>query len=510
MTLLSLLILLSAPPGDAARASDAAQVRALYEKDLAPRMVPLLSEVIHFATVAKNDKARLDQQAWLLALGKELGFVVRDAGAVTEIELAGPAGSKVLGLVVHGDVQPVDEAHWSVPPFAGVVRDGCVMGRGAADDKGPLVQALLAMSALKASGLPLTQTVRLLVGSDEESGSSDIATYLKSHIPPDLSLVLDSDFPVVVGEKAWNAIMVTTDLAERVPGERGGGPSFPYEVTQLAAGLAPSIVPDQARIVLRWRRDMPDWDVLRDRLSKKKLPVGTALRTEIAESELTVLVTGKSAHGGVNLEGGRNALVALAQLMEGELPRGGADDLLGFARLAGQDLYGTGLGLTRREPIWGRYAVNVATIKDADAAKKTLVVVTRRTPPLTGPELKAKLEGVVGDFNSRTGAHLVPSGYWDDEPLVFDAEAKIVKRLMASYARVTGHAEPPAISGGGTYAKRLPNSIAFGMWFHDKPYPGHDVDEKVPIEDLHRGVSVLIEALVDLAGKPPIDQPFKP
>jgi succinyl-diaminopimelate desuccinylase len=116
----------------------------------------------------------------------------------------------------------------------------------------------------------------------------------------------------------------------------------------------------------------------------------------------------------------------------------------------------------------------------------------------------------VADFNSRTGAHLVPSGYWDDEPLVFDPEAKIVKRLMASYARVTGHAEPPAISGGGTYAKRLPNSIAFGMWFHDKPYPGHDVDEKVPIEDLHRGVSVLIEALVDLAGKPPIEQPFRP
>ena len=68
----------------------------------------------------------------------------------------------------------------------------------------------------------------------------------------------------------------------------------------------------------------------------------------------------------------------------------------------------------------------------------------------------------------------------------------------------------PAISGGGTYAKRLPNAIAFGMWFPDKPYPGHDVDERTPIEDLRKGTHVLLEALADLAYAPPIVEPFKP
>jgi len=67
---------------------------------------------------------------------------------------------------------------------------------------------------------------------------------------------------------------------------------------------------------------------------------------------------------------------------------------------------------------------------------------------------------------------------------------------------------PPAISGGGTYAKRLPSSIAFGMWFPGKPYPGHDTDEQVPIADLHRGAHVLIEALLDLASAPPLRDPF--
>ena len=71
-------------------------------------------------------------------------------------------------------------------------------------------------------------------------------------------------------------------------------------------------------------------------------------------------------------------------------------------------------------------------------------------------------------------------------------------------------AERPSISGGGTYAKRVPNAIAFGMWFPGKPYPGHDVDEKIEIADLQKGEKVLIYALTDLATGRRIREPFKP
>ena len=104
----------------------------------------------------------------------------------------------------------------------------------------------------------------------------------------------------------------------------------------------------------------------------------------------------------------------------------------------------------------------------------------RRTPPLTGPQLKKRLEAWVAAFNKRTGAALVAGGFYDDEPLAFDPRSKLVRRLLAAYTRATGLRAAPAISGGGTYAKRMPNSIAFGMWFPGKPYPGHDVDEQVP------------------------------
>uniref|UniRef100_UPI0013D7CAAB M20/M25/M40 family metallo-hydrolase n=1 Tax=Klebsiella pneumoniae TaxID=573 RepID=UPI0013D7CAAB len=85
----------------------------------------------------------------------------------------GPAGAPVLGLAVHGDVVPVSAAEWSTPPFVAVLKDGVIQARGVADDKGPLVQALLAMKALQESGRPRTRTIRLLVGSDEETTVKD-------------------------------------------------------------------------------------------------------------------------------------------------------------------------------------------------------------------------------------------------------------------------------------------------------------------------------------------------
>jgi predicted dipeptidase len=485
-------------------AAAAPAVHRSYDQQRAALLVPMLSSALRFPTVAGNDEARLAQQAWLHQAGATLDLTVRDAGPVTEVELPGPSDAPVLGLLVHGDVQPVEEAKWTVPPFKGVVKRGFVLGRGAADDKGPLVQALLAMAALRDSGMARTHTIRLLVGSDEESTNLDIATYLKSHRPPDLSLVLDSAFPVVVGEKAWNALYLTTPLAERVS-ER----QLPYEVATLEAGLSPSIVPDEARIVLRWRSGVAAWGPLAARLHKRSLPSGIRLEVRPEGERLTVVAHGKSAHGGVNLEGGRNALVALATAMEAMLPAGGADDLLAAARAAGSDLYGGGFGLGASVPLWGHHTVNVATLKPVDGGHR-LVINLRRVPPLTAPELRAHLEQWTATFNQQTGAHLIADGFYQDEPLVFDPNSKIVKRLMAAYMRATGEVAHPTISGGGTYAKRMPNSIAFGMWFPGKPYPGHDVDEKVPVTDLQRGAHVLIEALVDLACGEPIREPFKP
>src|SRR5262245_38351072 len=470
-------------------------VRRIFHRDYSARLVPLLLEAVRFPTVEGNADAFAAQKAWLGRVAGELGFAVRDAGSVTEIELAGPSGAPVLGLVVHGDVQPVAQSEWSVPPFAGIEKDGYVWGRGSADDKGPLVQALLAVRSLRDSGVGRTHTIRLLVGSDEESNSSDMKTYLQRHRPPDLSLVLDSGFPVVVGEKAWNSLTVTADSPFAVRGSSGK----PFALVSLEAGISTSIVPSRAVAVLRWQQASLDGLPAAVAAFAGKRGDGLSLAASADGRLVTLSARGRSAHAGLNLEGGRNALVFLARSLAGHLAPSGASDLLDFAVLAGEDLYGTGLGLTTADPLWGRYAVNVATIQAADGGGLALTINLRRTPPRTGRELRAHLESVVADFNAKHSACLVPSGFYEDEPLSLDPGSEIVRRLLAAYERATGAAASPAISGGSTYAKRIPHAIAFGMWFPDKPYPGHDADERISVEDLLRGTDVLIEALVDLA-----------
>ena len=52
-------------------------------------------------------------------------------------------------LLGHTDVvpAPTDAGAWTVPPFEGVIRDGRIVGRGAADMKGELAARAAALAA---------------------------------------------------------------------------------------------------------------------------------------------------------------------------------------------------------------------------------------------------------------------------------------------------------------------------------------------------------------------------
>jgi predicted dipeptidase len=485
----------------------AGNLQRTYRDRLAAQLEPRLCELVRFQTVAGNDEARIHQARWLAAQADRLDLVHRDAGLVTEIELPGSPDAPVLGLVVHGDVQPAGETGWTVPPFQCTRKGGDIYGRGVADDKGPLVQALLALGALKADPRPRTHTVRLLVGSDEESANQDFATYLKSHKPPDLTLVLDSEFPVVVGEKAWDALTLTVSE----PYKRRGTPGASWVLIDLDAGVSPSIVPHQAVARLRWASaNRAGVERALEALCPTPVPAGYSCRAARTPEAVVLTVTGRAAHSGMNLAGGRNALVVLANILQGRVESCGAADLLEFAAIAGKDLYGGGLDLQHQHPLWGRYGVNVAMLKPAEGGGLTLTTNLRRIPPMNGKEIREHLAGVVSRFAAAKRIRIDVGGFFEDEPFAVSPEAPLVRRLMAAYERATGRQDPPAIAGGGTYAKRLPNAIAFGMWFPGLPYPGHDLDERVAVADLHKGVEVLLEALNDLAYSPPIAEPLKP
>jgi len=86
--------------------------------------------------------------------------------------LKGDGSKKAVVLMNHMDVVPADNRYWSVDPFAGVIKDGYVWGRGALDMKGMGIVELMAMLALKRQGIPLKADVIFLGVADEEAGGA--------------------------------------------------------------------------------------------------------------------------------------------------------------------------------------------------------------------------------------------------------------------------------------------------------------------------------------------------
>jgi acetylornithine deacetylase/succinyl-diaminopimelate desuccinylase-like protein len=109
--------------------------------------------------------------------------------------LKGNGSKKAVALVNHMDVVPVAPSFWSVDPFSGVVKDGYIWGRGTLDMKGQGMIQLMAMIALKRSGVPLNRDIVFIGNADEESGGSGAETFVKNHA----DLLKDVEFLMTEG-----------------------------------------------------------------------------------------------------------------------------------------------------------------------------------------------------------------------------------------------------------------------------------------------------------------------
>jgi len=84
----------------------------------------------------------------------------------------GDGSKQPLMLLSHSDTVPCEPEKWGEPPFAGVIRDGVLWGRGALDDKGLVMMGLMTMLLFKRLGLTTRRDLVYLVTPDEEMGSS--------------------------------------------------------------------------------------------------------------------------------------------------------------------------------------------------------------------------------------------------------------------------------------------------------------------------------------------------
>jgi len=141
--------------------------------------------------------------AWIVAELTRIGFEHAEAAPtaghpIVYADWLHAPGAPTVVVYCHYDVQPVDPIElWETAPFEPFIRDGRVVGRGAADDKGQVHMHLRAFEALFATRGRLPLNVKIVFEGEEESSSASLADWLRANrerLASDAIVISDTGF----------------------------------------------------------------------------------------------------------------------------------------------------------------------------------------------------------------------------------------------------------------------------------------------------------------------------
>lgn len=381
-------------------------------------------------------------------------------------------GEEMVAVLGHLDVVPAGDG-WSFDPWGGEIKEDRIFGRGTMDDKGPSIAALFALEALRDSGLPLKRRIRLLFGCNEETGAQDVKYYLEhgGEIPV-MGFTPDAEYPVINGEKGIINAHCSRSFTQ----------SGALKLRSFQGGTASNVVPAYAKAELICSKE------LAEAIAAKKFEKVTFTLTD---SGVLVEAEGENAHGSTPWLG-ENAIgrliLALTELpFEGEL----ADIIAFLAQKLGMDTIGKQAGVHLHDDLSGDLSLNWG-VMTADETSMELVINYRY--PVTfefddcGPAFQNLFE-----CNGFTVNQI------HKEKLYIPADSDLVKILLKVYRDHTGIDGKPVCIGGGTYAKCLPNILAFGPIFPGDEVREHKPDEFMEIPKLMKNAQIIAAAMYEMA-----------
>lgn len=371
-------------------------------------------------------------------------------------------GEELLAVLCHLDVVPAgDLSDWETPPFEATIKDGWIHGRGVQDDKGPSLAALYAVKALMDAGVTFNKRIRFIYGTDEETLWRCMARYNELEETATLGFAPDSSFPLTYAEKGLLQIKL-----------HGSG----SQELAIEAGEAFNVVPAKASYTGNLA------DSLEVELKKQAF--------EYERTADTVTVIGVPKHSKDAAEG-VNAIVRLATGLNPLIQHSAIQFIAEAVR---EDATGSRLfGEISDEPS-GTLSFNVSGLSlDQD---KSEIRIDMRIPVLADKDkLVQELSQLVEEYQLR---------YEEFDylaPLYVPLDSELVSTLMAVYKEKTNDNSPAVSSGGATFARTMPNCVAFGALFPGALQTEHQANERTVIEDLYKAMDIYAETIYRLAGK---------
>lgn len=387
-----------------------------------------------------------------------------------------------LDILAHLDVVPAGEGWEVTEPFEPVVKDGLLYGRGASDDKGPAVAALYALRAVKELKIPLKKNVRLILGTDEECGSSDIAHYYTIEKEAPMTFSPDGSYPVVNTEKGGLNGNFTASFP---PSKAEPG------LLSIDAGLKVNVVPGKAFATVSGM----DVEILEAAASKTEKETGVRFQFDVEEETAAITAVGAGAHASTPQDG-NNALTGLLSFLL-SLPFAPCKQIDLLRNLAGLlphgDTRGEALGIAMSDEISGPLTLAFSLLKvtpseiDGTFDSRCPLCSTEENVLLV---VKKRMEekGFILHNDSMRPPHHVPE------------DSHFVKTLLRVYEEYTGLKGECISMGGGTYVHELENGVAFGASMPGTDNRMHGADEFAVIEELIVSAKIFAQTIVELCG----------
>lgn len=405
---------------------------------------------------------------YMIDLANKDGFETAvDGGYAGHIAYGNPNG-KIVGVLCHLDVVP-EGTDWLYPPYSATIVDGKMYGRGTMDDKGPTMAAYYALKFIKDAGIKLKNQIRIILGTDEETGWRGIAHYLQNFEKPHLGFAPDASFPLIYGEKG----RMSYDLTSEVWDDND-------ILVSITGGERYNVVLEEVTAVVKK-------DITKEFVSYAK---ENNLEYAFCENNdgYALTLKGKAAHAmepfkGINA--GTYMCDFLSQYSNNKMVKYVTDKHhLGHVCEK--------LGLDYNDYEMGDITCNIGIMNISKS--ETRVTLDLRYPVRYDVEhFDQELKNILALYE------LCVSAQTNKAPHYVAPNEDLVKLLYEAYVKNTGdNVNKPFTIGGGTYASILDCAVAFGMMMPYEEELCHQRNEYLNLDTLFKGILIYIDAMLAL------------
>ena len=424
---------------------------------------------------------------WFLEKAEDYGLSVHDMDGYCGWAEYGD-GKDMFGILCHLDVVPAGKNAWTFPPYKLTEANGYLYGRGVVDNKGPAIIMLHVLKKLCDNGIKLKHRVRLIAGCNEETGSACLKHYAQYGEIPKFSIVPDADFPVIYSEKG------ILHLSVRLPVSH----VFSKNISALQFGERANVIPDLAKVSL-----IGGSDLCRNILDATK---NRELMTVLAEENFSAEVTMREGGTSVELETrgvaghamapekADNAAWKLFAVLAKHTEKLNVPEIAAVYKFFCSPQSKAQLGIDYADENSGELTLSMGAGEYIAGNGDGYLSLTLdiRLP------LCADKDAVISAIQKKLGKsakieiiHYAPNLY-------IDPKSQLIQTLLKVYETAANERAAPVKTGGGTYARTLPNAAAFGPTFPGTETDIHNANERISMHQFTRLFKIYYDAVLEL------------